>query len=176
MILGAVTARVSRTVLATALAEALLLAGRIQFSGLRQPGGADAGFVRAASGPILAAGSQHASPDRFTWFSPVRHAALKTPSSRSGSYRRQRKPPCRAERSPIAGDKQRTVIPGDLAALRGKGTRAGTRHALITVQAFTTERRLARNRMSPQRRASPRRRNERDAPIPGRPRRTEICG
>ena len=41
------TAGVSHTVLATALAEALLLAGRIEFFDLRQPDDADATFVRA---------------------------------------------------------------------------------------------------------------------------------
>jgi hypothetical protein len=41
------TAGVSRTILATALAEALLLAGRIEFFDLRQPDDADATFVRA---------------------------------------------------------------------------------------------------------------------------------
>jgi hypothetical protein len=41
------TAGVSRTLLATALAEALLLAGRIEFFDLRQPDDADATVVRA---------------------------------------------------------------------------------------------------------------------------------
>jgi hypothetical protein len=41
------TAGVSHAVLATALAEALLLAGRIEFFDLRQPDDADATFVRA---------------------------------------------------------------------------------------------------------------------------------
>jgi hypothetical protein len=41
------TAGVSHTILATALAEALLLAGRIEFFDLRQPDDADATFVRA---------------------------------------------------------------------------------------------------------------------------------
>ena len=41
------TAGVSRTLLATALAEALLLAERIEFFDLRQPDDADATFVRA---------------------------------------------------------------------------------------------------------------------------------
>ena len=41
------TAGVSRTVLATALAESLLLAGRIEFFDLRQPDDADATLVRA---------------------------------------------------------------------------------------------------------------------------------
>jgi hypothetical protein len=38
---------VSHTILATALAEALLLAGRIEFFDLRQPDDADATFVRS---------------------------------------------------------------------------------------------------------------------------------
>ena len=41
------TAGVSHTILATALAETLLLAGRIEFFDLRQPDDADATFVRA---------------------------------------------------------------------------------------------------------------------------------
>jgi hypothetical protein len=41
------TGGISRTLLATALAEALLLAGRIEFFDLRQPDDADATFVRA---------------------------------------------------------------------------------------------------------------------------------
>ena len=49
------TAGISRTILATALAEALLLAGRIEFFELRQPDDADATLVRAlqAAGETL---------------------------------------------------------------------------------------------------------------------------
>ena len=54
------TAGVSHTVLATALAEALLLAGRIEFFDLRQADDADATFVRA----LQAAGEADDAPLR----------------------------------------------------------------------------------------------------------------
>ena len=172
------TAGVSHIILATALAETLLLAGRIEFFDLRQADDADATFVRAlqAAGEaddallgsailahaafipglvghrddaadrmraartyarrapasaeflawldaveaecetisghtrealrlighaedILAAGSQYASPDWFTWFSPVRLAAFKGNTQlKAGHLPRPRKPSRRAER------------------------------------------------------------------------------
>jgi hypothetical protein len=188
---------VSHTILATALAEALLLAGRIEFFDLRQPDDADATFVRAlqAAGEaddallgsailahaafvpgwsersdefadriraartyarrapasaeflawldaveaecetiggrtrealrliehaesVLAAGSEHASPDWFTWFSPMRLAAFKGNTQLKAGHLPQAKETLTAalnEATP-ADDKQRTVILGDLAA------------------------------------------------------------
>jgi hypothetical protein len=189
---------VSHTILATALAEALLLAGRIEFFDLRQPDDADATFVRAlqAAGEaddallgsailahaafvpgwsersdefadrmraartyarralasaeflawldaveaecetisghtrealrmieraetILATGSEHASPDWFTWFSPMRLAAFKGNTQLKAGHLPQAKETLTAalnEATP-ADDKQRTVILGDLAAV-----------------------------------------------------------
>src|SRR5271166_2710145 len=192
------TAGVSRTVLATALAETLLLAGRIEFFDLRQPDDADATFIRALQaageaddpllgsailahaafvpgwagrreeaaermraarayarrGPasaeflawldaveaeneticghtrealrliehgesILAAGNEHASPDWFTWFSPVRLAAFKGNTQLKAGHLPQAKETLTAalNDAPITDDKQRTVILGDLAAV-----------------------------------------------------------
>ena len=192
------TAGVSRTVLATALAESLLLAGRIEFFDLRQPDDADATLVRALQaageaddallgsailahaafipgwvghrdeaadrmraartyarrGPasaeflawldaveaecetisghtrealrliehaeaILAAGSQHTSPDWFTWFSPVRLAAFKGNTQLKAGHLPQATETLLAvlDDPSITGDKQRTVILGDLAAV-----------------------------------------------------------
>jgi hypothetical protein len=189
---------VSHTILATALAEALLLAGRIEFFDLRQPDDADATFVRAlqAAGEaddallgsailahaafvpgwaersdefadrmraartyarrapasaeflawldaveaecetisghtrealrlighaetILATGSEHASPDWFTWFSAMRLAAFKGNTQLKAGHLPQAKETLTAavnEATP-ADDKQRTVILGDLAAV-----------------------------------------------------------
>jgi hypothetical protein len=192
------TAGVSHTVLATALAEALLLAGRIEFFDLRQPDDADATFVRALQaageaddallgsailahaafipgwvgrlddaadrmraartyarrGPasaeflawldaveaecetisgrtrealrlighaedILAAGSQYASPDWFTWFSPARLAAFKGNTQlKAGHFPQARETLLAALNDPsIAGNRGRSVILGDLAAV-----------------------------------------------------------
>ena len=192
------TAGVSHGILATALAETLLLAGRIEFFDLRQPDDADASFVRAlqAAGEAddallgsailahaafipgwvghrddaadriraartyarrapasaeflawldaveaecetisghtrealrlighaeatLAAGSQHASPDWFTWFSPVRLAAFKGNTQLKAGHLPQAKETLTAalDDASIADDKQRTVILGDLAAV-----------------------------------------------------------
>ena len=192
------TAGVSRTLLATALAETLLLAGRIEFFDLRQPDDADATFVRALQaageaddallgsailahaafipgwvsrrdetadriraartyarrGPasaeflawldavdaecetisghtrealrlighaedILAAGSQYASPDWFTWFSPARLAAFKGNTQLKAGHLPQAKETllgALADPS-IAGNRGRSVILGDLAAV-----------------------------------------------------------
>jgi hypothetical protein len=189
---------VSHTILATALAEALLLAGRIEFFDLRQPDDADATFVRAlqAAGEaddallgsailahaafvpgwsrrsdefadrmraartyarrapasaeflawldaveaecetisghtrealhliehaetILATGSEHASPDWFTWFSAMRLAAFKGNTQLKAGHLPQAKETLTAavNEATAADDKQRTVILGDLAAV-----------------------------------------------------------
>jgi hypothetical protein len=189
---------VSHTILATALAEALLLAGRIEFFDLRQPDDADATFVRAlqAAGEaddallgsailahaafvpgwsersdefadrmraartyarrapasaeflawldaveaecetisghsrealrliehaetILATGSEHASPDWFTWFSPMRLAAFKGNTQLKAGHLPQAKETLIAALNAAthADDKQLTVILGDLAAV-----------------------------------------------------------
>jgi hypothetical protein len=188
----------SHTILATALAEALLLAGRIEFFDLRQPDDADASFVRAlqAAGEaddallgsailahaafvpgwskrsdefadrmraartyarrapasaeflawldaveaecetigghtrdalrliehaetVLAAGSEHASPDWFTWFSRMRLVAFKGNTQLKAGHLPQAKETLTAALSEAtpADDKQRTVILGDLAAV-----------------------------------------------------------
>jgi len=192
------TAGVSHVILATALAETLLLAGRIEFFDLRQPDDADASFVRAlqAAGEAddallgsailahaafipgwvghrddaadriraartyarrapasalflawldaveaecetisghtreamrlighaeatLAAGSQYAPPDWFTWFSPVRLAAFKGNTQLKAGHLPQAKETLTGalDNASIADDKQRTVILGDLAAV-----------------------------------------------------------
>jgi hypothetical protein len=189
---------VSHTILATALAEALLMAGRIEFFDLRQPDDADATFVRAlqAAGEaddallgsailahaafvpgwskrsdefadrmraartyarrapasaeffawldaveaecetiggqtrealrliehaesVLAAGSEHASPDWFTWFSPMRLAAFKGNTQLKAGHLPQATETLTAalNAATAADDKQRTVILGDLAAV-----------------------------------------------------------
>ena len=66
----------------------------------------------------LAAGSQHASPDWFTWFSPVRLAAFKGNTQLKAGHLPQAKETLTAALSGAtsADDKQRTVILGDLAA------------------------------------------------------------
>ena len=192
------TAGVSHGILATALAETLLLAGRIEFFDLRQPDDADANFVRAlqaageaddallgsailahaafipgwvgrrddaadriraartyarrapASAEFLAwldaveaevdtisghtrealrlishaedtltDGNQYASPDWFTWFSPVRLAAFKGNTQLKAGHLPQAKETLTAalDAATPADDKQRTVILGDLAAV-----------------------------------------------------------
>jgi tetratricopeptide (TPR) repeat protein len=189
---------VSRQILATALAETLLLAGRIEFFDLRRAEDADRTFVQALQaageaddpllgsailahaafipgwikqreqaaermraarvyarrGPasaeflawldaveaecetisghtrealrlvhhaeeILAAGSEHRSPDWFTWFSPVRLAAFKGNTQlQAGDLPQARETLAAAlEAAPPLDDKQRTVILGDLAAV-----------------------------------------------------------
>jgi hypothetical protein len=189
---------VSHTILATALAEALLLAGRIEFFDLRQPDDADATFVRAlqAAGEaddallgsailahaafvpgwsersdefadrmraartyarrapasaeflawldaveaecetisghtrealrliehaetILATGSEHASLDWFTWFSPMRLVAFKGNAQLKAGHLPQAKETLTGalNDATTADDKQRTVILGDLAAV-----------------------------------------------------------
>jgi hypothetical protein len=192
------TAGVSHTILATALAEALLLAGRIEFFDLRQPDDADATFVRALQaageaddallgsailahaafipgwvsrrdetadrmraartyarrGPasaeflawldaveaecetisghtrealrlighaesLLAEGSQYASPDWFTWFSPARLAAFKGNTQLKAGHLPQARETLLAvlDDPSIAGNRGRSVILGDLAAV-----------------------------------------------------------
>ncbi len=195
-------AGVSHEVVATALAETLLLAGRIEFFDLRQPDDADATFVRAlqaageADDPllgsailahaafvpgwashrddaaermraartyarrapasaeflawldaveaeceticghtrealrliehgesVLATGNKHASPDWFTWFSPVRLAAFKGNTQLKAEHLPQAKETLTAalNDAPVTDDKQRTVILGDLAAVEAAG-------------------------------------------------------
>jgi hypothetical protein len=195
-------AGVSHEVVATALAETLLLAGRIEFFDLRQPDDADATFVRAlqaageADDPllgsailahaafvpgwashrddaaermraartyarrapasaeflawldaveaeceticghprealrliehgesVLATGNKHASPDWFTWFSPVRLAAFKGNTQLKAGHLPQAKETLTAalNDAPVTDDKQRTVILGDLAAVEAAG-------------------------------------------------------
>jgi hypothetical protein len=189
---------VSHTVLATALAESLLLAGRIELFDLRQPDDADATFVRALQaagqaddallgsailahaafipgwvgrrdetadrmraartyarrGPasaeflawldaveaecetisgrtrealrliehgesLLAAGSQHGSPDWFTWFSAARLAAFKGNTQLKAGHLPQAKETLLAALNDpsIAGNRGRSVILADLAAV-----------------------------------------------------------
>jgi hypothetical protein len=193
------TEGVGHTIVATALAEALLLAGRIEFFDLRQPDDADAAFVRAlqAAGEaddtllgsailahaafvpgwagrqdeyadrmraartyarrvpasaeflawldaveaecetisghprealrliehaesVLATGGEHASPDWFTWFSPVRLAAFKGNTQLKAGHLPQAQETLTAAltNATTADDKQRTVILGDLAAVQ----------------------------------------------------------
>lgn len=192
------TTGVARGLLATALAESLLLAGRIQFFDLRQSEEADLTFVEALQaageaddallgaailahaafipgwgerrdeaaerlrasrtyarrGPasaeflawidaveaecdtrcghpkdalrlidhaeeVLRAGSEHQSPDWFTWFSPVRLAAFKGNTQlKAGRYAQAYDTlTAAAEALPADEGKQRTVILGDLAAV-----------------------------------------------------------
>ncbi len=68
---------------------------------------------------ILAAGSQHASPDWFTWFTPIRLAAFKGNTQLKAGHLPQARDTLLAvlEDPSIQGDKQRTVILGDLAAV-----------------------------------------------------------
>ena len=74
------TAGVSRTLLATALAEKLLLAGRIEFFDLRQPDDADTTFVRAlqaAGKPMMPCSARRSS--RTPRSSPAGSAAAMRP-------------------------------------------------------------------------------------------------
>ena len=68
---------------------------------------------------ILAAGSQHASPDWFTWFSPVRLAAFKGNTQLKAGHLPQAKETLLValNKPSVAGNKQRSVILGDLAAV-----------------------------------------------------------
>jgi hypothetical protein len=68
---------------------------------------------------ILAAGSQHASPDWFTRFTPVPLAAFKGNTQLKAGHLLQAKDTLLAVLADpsIQGDKQRTVILGDLAAV-----------------------------------------------------------
>lgn len=192
------TTGVARRVLATALAESLLLAGRIEFFDLRQPEEADQTFVRAlqAAGEaddsllgaailahaafvpgwagrrdeaaermraartyvrrapasaeflawldaveaecetrcgrtrealrliahgeeVIAEGNEHASPDWFNWFSPIRLAAFKGNTElKAGHIPQARETLTKVlEGLPAADIKQRSVILGDLAAV-----------------------------------------------------------
>lgn len=189
---------IARHVLATALAESLLLAGRIEFFDLRQPDDADATYVRAlqaageADDPllgaailahaafipgwtqrrdeaaerlraahtyarrapasaeflawldaveaecdtlcghpvdglraiahaedILATGSEHQSPEWFTWFSPVRLAAFKGNTQFKAGRLAQARDTLTGVLDALSADegKQRTVVLGDLAAV-----------------------------------------------------------
>ena len=67
----------------------------------------------------LDAGSDHASPDWFTWFSPVRLAAFKGNTQLKAGHLPQARETLTAalDQATIADDKQRTVILGDLAAV-----------------------------------------------------------
>jgi tetratricopeptide (TPR) repeat protein len=192
------TTGVSRQILAAALAESLLLAGRIEFFDLRRPEEADRTFIQALQaageaddpllgsailahaafipgwvkqreqvadrmraarvyarrGPasaeflawldaveaecetisgntrealrlishaeeVIAAPSQHRSPDWFTWFSPVRLAAFKGNTQLKAGHLPQARETLTAalEAASAADDKQRSVILGDLAAV-----------------------------------------------------------
>ena len=68
---------------------------------------------------ILAAGNDRASPDWFTWFSPVRLAAFKGNTQLKAGHLPQAKETLTGvlEGSSIVHDKQRTVVLGDLAAV-----------------------------------------------------------
>ena len=68
---------------------------------------------------ILAEGSQHTSPDWFTWFTPIRLAAFKGNTQLKAGHLPQARDTLLAVLADpsIQGDKQRTVILGDLAAV-----------------------------------------------------------
>ena len=68
---------------------------------------------------VLAAGNDHASPDWFTWFSPVRLAAFKGNAQLKAGHLPQAQETLTAAltNATTADDKQRTVILGDLAAV-----------------------------------------------------------
>ena len=98
------TEGVSHTIVATALAEALLLAGRIE---------------HAES--VLAAGNEHASPYWFTWFSSVRLAAFKGNTERISAVRNPRPAAGRmslSNRSPTY--KISSALPGVTSSIRRK--------------------------------------------------------
>ena len=68
---------------------------------------------------LLAAGSQYASPDWFTWFSPARLAAFKGNTQLKAGHLPQAKETLLATLNDpsIAGNRGRSVILGDLAAV-----------------------------------------------------------
>jgi hypothetical protein len=68
---------------------------------------------------LLAAGSQHSSPDWFTWFSPARLAAFKGNTQLKAGHLPQAKETLLAALNDpsIAGNRGRSVILGDLAAV-----------------------------------------------------------
>ncbi len=68
---------------------------------------------------VLEVGSEHASPDWFTWFSPMRLAAFKGNTQLKAGHLPQAKEALTAALNAAApaDDKQRTVILGDLAAV-----------------------------------------------------------
>ena len=68
---------------------------------------------------LLAAGSQYASPDWFTWFSPARLAAFKGNTQLKAGHLPQAKETLLAvlDDPSIAGNRGRSVILGDLAAV-----------------------------------------------------------
>jgi ATP/maltotriose-dependent transcriptional regulator MalT len=68
---------------------------------------------------LLAGGNEHASPDWFTWFSPVRLAAFKGNTQLKAGHLPQAKETLTTafDQATAADDKQRTVILGDLAAV-----------------------------------------------------------
>jgi hypothetical protein len=68
---------------------------------------------------LLAAGSQYSSPDWFTWFSPARLAAFKGNTQLKAGHLPQAKETLLATLNDpsIAGNRGRSVILGDLAAV-----------------------------------------------------------
>jgi hypothetical protein len=68
---------------------------------------------------LLVQGNEHASPDWFTWFSPVRLAAFRGNTQLKAGHLPQAKESLTAAltNATSADDKQRTVIVGDLAAV-----------------------------------------------------------
>lgn len=68
---------------------------------------------------VLTAGNEHASPDWFTWFSPVRLAAFKGNAQLQAGHLPQAQETLAGalEDASAGDDKQRTVILGDLAAV-----------------------------------------------------------
>ncbi len=68
---------------------------------------------------VMAAGSQYASPDWFTWFSPARLAAFKGNTQLKAGHLPQAKETLQAALNDpsVAGNRGRSVILGDLAAV-----------------------------------------------------------
>ncbi|MCX4451717.1 helix-turn-helix domain-containing protein (plasmid) [Streptomyces sp. NBC_00708] len=68
---------------------------------------------------VLAAGSEHASPDWLDWFSPVRLAAFKGNTQLKAGHLPQARTTLLGvlAEMPVAENKQRTVVYGDLAAV-----------------------------------------------------------
>lgn len=79
----------------------------------------DALRIIAHAEQVLATGTEHQSPQWFTWFSPVRLAAFKGNTQlKAGRYAQARETLTAAlEALPTEEGKQRTVILGDLAAI-----------------------------------------------------------